>query len=59
MQCQFVREKQTVDPAVPNSDSLVDASLTVYPVHRDQVSPNFWERTKQAIVQQFEGRHLA
>jgi len=42
---QFVRKKQTVHPAVPNSDTLVDASVTVYPIHADQGSPDFWERT--------------
>jgi len=36
MQYQFVRKKQTVHPAVPNSDTLVDASVTVYPIHIDQ-----------------------
>jgi len=59
MQYQFVREKQTVHPAAPNSDTLVDPSLTVYPMHIDQGSPNFWERTTQAIAQQLEGQHLA
>ena len=41
MQYQFVRKKQTVHPAVPNSDTLVDASVTAYPPHIDQGSPNF------------------
>jgi len=59
MQYQFVRQKQTVHPAVPNSDSLVDTSLIVYPIHIDLGSPSFWERTTQAIAQQFEGQHLA
>jgi len=31
MQNQFVRKKQRVHPAVPNSDTLVDASVTAYP----------------------------
>jgi len=31
MQYQFVSKKQTVHPAVPNSDTLVDASVTAYP----------------------------
>jgi len=31
-----------VHPAVPNSDTLVDASVTVYPIHIDQGSSNFW-----------------
>jgi len=30
VQCQFVGKKQTVHSAVPNSDTLVDASLPVY-----------------------------
>ena len=42
---QFVRKKQTVHSAVPNSDSLVDASVAVYLIHIDQGSPDFWERT--------------
>jgi len=41
MQYQFVRKKQTVHPAVPNSDTFVDASVTVYPIHIDQSSPKF------------------
>jgi len=41
MQYQFVRKKQTVHPAVPNSDTLVDASVAVYPFHIDKSSPNF------------------
>jgi len=32
MQYQFVCKKETVHPAVPNSDALVDASVTVYPL---------------------------
>jgi len=30
-----------VYPAVPNSDTLVDASVTVYPIHIDQGSSKF------------------
>jgi len=41
MQYQSVRKKQTVHPAVPNSDTLVNASVTVYPIHIDRGSPNF------------------
>jgi len=41
MRYHTVRKKQTVHPAVPNSDTLVDASVTVYPIHTDQGSPNF------------------
>jgi len=40
MQYEFVRKKQTVHPAVPSSDTLVDASVTVYPIHIDQSSSN-------------------
>ena len=37
-------KKQTVHPAIPNSDTIVDASMTVYPIHIDQGYPNFfWE----------------
>jgi len=39
MQYQFVRKKQTVHPAAPNSGTLVDASMTVYPIYIDQGSP--------------------
>jgi len=28
-----------IHPAVPNKDPLVDASMTVYPIHIDQGSP--------------------
>jgi len=42
MQYQFVRKKQTVNPAVPNSDTLVDAPVTVCPIHIDQGSSNFF-----------------
>jgi len=45
MQYQFVRKKQTVHPAVPNIDTFVDASVTVYQIDIDQGSPHFWERT--------------
>jgi len=38
VQYQFVRKKQTVHPTVPNSDTLVDASVTVHPIHIDQGS---------------------
>jgi len=31
MQYQFTRKTQTAHPAVPNSDTLIDASVTVYP----------------------------
>jgi len=43
MQYQFVRKKQTVHPAVPSSDTLVDASVTVYPIQIDQGSSYFLE----------------
>jgi len=45
MQYQFVRKKQAVHPAVLNSDTLFDVSVTVYPIHIDQGLSNFWERT--------------
>jgi len=41
MQHQFFRKKQTVHPAVPNSDTLVDAFVIVYPIYTDQCSPKF------------------
>jgi len=34
MQYHFVRKKQTVHPAVPNSNTLVEASMTVYYSYR-------------------------
>jgi len=34
-------QKQTVNPAVPNSDTLVDASVSVYAIHTDQGSSIF------------------
>ena len=56
MQYQFVRKKQAVHPAVLNSDTLFDVSVTVYPIHIDQGLSNFWERTTWSIPQQFEGQ---
>ena len=56
---QFFRKKPTVPPAVPNSDIFVDASVTVYLIHTNQGSPDFWERTTYAIPQLFEGQHIA
>jgi len=43
MQYQFVCKRQTVHrhPAVPNSDTLVNVSVTVYQIHINQSSPNF------------------
>jgi len=41
MQYQLVHKKQTVAPALPNSDSLVDACVTVYSIQIDQGSPKF------------------
>ena len=35
------RKKNTVHPEIPNSDTLVDASMTGYPIHIDQGSPKF------------------
>jgi len=40
MQYQFVRKKQTVHPVVPNSDTLVDASVAVCSIPIDQDSSN-------------------
>jgi len=42
MQYQFACKEQPVHPAVPNSGTLVDASVTVYPIPIDQGSPHFW-----------------
>ena len=41
MQYQFVRKKQMVHPAVPNSDTLVDVSMIGYSIHTDLGSPKF------------------
>jgi len=39
---QFIRKKKMVHPAIPNNDTLVDASVTVYHSnHIDQGSPDF------------------
>ena len=45
VQYQFVRKKQTVHPAVPSSNTLLEASVTVNPIHIDQGSPNFLGET--------------
>jgi len=55
MQYQFIRKKKMVHPAVPNNATLVDACVTVYPIHIDQALQIFGERPS-AIAQQFEGR---
>jgi len=41
MQYQFARKKSTVHSEIPNSDTLVDALTTGYPIHIDQGSPKF------------------
>jgi len=62
MQYQFVRKKQTVHLAIPNSDTFVDAFVTVYPIHMDHGSSNFLQNSLnsssnllQNIAEQFEG----
>jgi len=45
MQYQFASKTQMVHPVVPNSDTLVDASVTVYPIHIDQGSSTFLGET--------------
>jgi len=57
MQQQFTRKKKTVHPAVPNSDTRVDASVTIYPIHTDHGSPTFL--VEDHIAKQCEGQHLA
>jgi len=42
MQYQFVGKKQTVHPAVPKTDTLVNGSMTVYSIHIDQGSAIFF-----------------
>jgi len=34
-QHQIAREKQTVDPAATSSDTLIDSTVTVYPIRMD------------------------
>ena len=41
MQYQFVRKKQTVHPAVPNSNTLVEASVAVYYSYRPGLLKSF------------------
>jgi len=45
MQHQFVRQKQMTHPAIPNSDTLIDASVTVCPLRIDQGSSHFLGET--------------
>jgi len=40
----FRPQKAKVHPAVPKSDTFVDASVIVYPIHIDQGSSNLEER---------------
>jgi len=35
LQFQIDRQKQTIDPANSNSDTLVDSGTAVYPIHID------------------------
>jgi len=62
MQYQVVRKKQTVHLAIPNSDTLVDAFVTVYQIHMDHGSSDFLQNSLnsssnllQNIAEQFEG----
>jgi len=55
MQYQFVRKKQTVHPAVPNSDTLVEASVTVYSILKDQGSSNFWGENRTSYCTTVRG----
>jgi len=43
-QHQMVRKKQKVDPAAPNSDTLADSAVTVYPIHTD-FEKEWWQHT--------------
>jgi len=45
MQCEFTSKTQTVHPVVPNSDTIVDTSVTVYPIQIDHGSSNFLGET--------------
>ena len=70
-QYQVVRQKQTVDPAAPNRDTLVDSAVTVYSIHVHceeewwQHTPAVWifahiplrlsDRNKPKIYQRFIG----
>ena len=50
MQYQFVRKKLTVHLAIPNSDTLVDAFVTVYAIHMDHGSSKFLQNSLRAGV---------
>jgi len=50
MQYQSVRKKQTVHLAIPSSDTLVDAFVTVYPIHMDNGSSNVLQNSLKAGV---------
>jgi len=58
MQYLFVRKNQTVHLALPNSDTLVDASVTVCPSHIDQGSSNFWGGSHKLMHNSSRARHL-
>jgi len=49
-------QKQTVDPAAYNNDTLVDSAVADFPIHIDQGLQLFCQRATQATSQQFEGR---
>ena len=44
LQFQIDRQKQTIDPANSNSDTLVDSGTAVYPIHIDSEG-KWWQRT--------------
>ena len=43
-QQQIVSREQTVDPAAPDSNTLVDSAMTVYPIHIDY-EDGWWQHT--------------
>ena len=51
-QHQIVREK-TVDPAVFNSDNIIDLAVTVYPIHIEQRSPSYGPWAKSGLRRHF------
>jgi len=58
MQYQFVRKQKTVHPAVPNGDTLVDTSVTVYPKHRPGLFTIFGRGPHKLLHNSSRARHL-
>jgi len=53
------KQKQTVHPAVPNIDTVVDASLTVCQIDMEQGSTHFWRGPHKLLHNSSNTGHLS